>query len=112
MSARERADMPGSGRLLQGLALVHAAVGAVFYRKELGAIKRDGIVAGVPNRGPKSTAFWFLVPSPVVWIAGHLVGAAEEAGDERALRTAHRVGAISALTAIVCSRFRASGAGC
>lgn len=93
---------PGSGRLLQSLALAHTAVGAVFYREELRSIGRDGIVAAVPNRGGKATAFWFLVPSPLVWIAGQLVSAAEEAGDERALRKAHRAGAVSATVAIVC----------
>jgi hypothetical protein len=91
-----------AGRLLQGLALAHTAVGAAFYRNELRSIARDGVVAAVPNRGEKATAFWFLIPSPLVWIAGRLLGAAEEAGDVSAQRTAHRVGAVSAFAAIVC----------
>ncbi len=102
MDPNEPPDMPGSGRLLQLLAVAHTAVGAVFYRKEIRAIARDGVIAAVPNRGAKATAFWFLVPSPLVWIAGRLVRSAEGTGDVRALRTAHRVGAASALAAIIC----------
>lgn len=100
MSGSERRDRFGSGRLLQGLAIVHTLVGAVFYREELRSIGRDGVVAAVPNRGDKATAFWFLVPSPLVWIIGRLIGAAEEAGDEQALRNAHRASAASAAAAI------------
>jgi hypothetical protein len=95
-------DVPEAGRLLQGLAFAHAAVGAAFYRSELRSIARDGVVAAVPNRGGKATAFWFLIPSPLVWIAGRLLSAAEEAGDVSAQRTAHHVGAASALAAIAC----------
>jgi hypothetical protein len=97
-----RSRVPGSGRLLQLLALAHTAVGAVFYRAELRSIVREGVVAAVPNRGPKATAFWFLVPSPLVWIAGSLLSSAEAAGDEEALRTASRLGTISALVCIAC----------
>jgi hypothetical protein len=102
MGIGEQRDKPGSGRLLQWLALAHTAVGVGFYRRELRSIGRDGVLAAVPNRGAKATAFWFLVPSPLVWIAGQLVSAAEEAGDEKALRSAHRAGAVSAAAAIVC----------
>ena len=98
----KRRDGPGAGRLLQGLALAHTVVGAAFYRNELRSIARDGVVAAVPNRGGKATAFWFLIPSPLVWIAGRLLDAAEEVGDVSAQRTAHRVGAVSAFAAIVC----------
>lgn len=102
MGSGRRRDGPESGRLLQWLAFVHAAVGAAFYRDELRAIARDGVIAAVPNRGGKATAFWFLIPSPPVWIAGRLLQVAEDAGDLEAQRTAHRVGAVSALAAIVC----------
>jgi len=94
-------DVFSNGRLLQWVALVHVAVGAVFYRDELRAIARDGVVAGVPYRGPKATAFWFFVPSPPLWLAGRLLHAAEEAGDAEALRGTSRVGAASALAAVV-----------
>lgn len=102
MTQGKRRDVPEAGRLLQGLALAHTAVGVVFYRSELRSIARDGVLAAVPNRGGKATAFWFLIPSPLVWVAGRLLGAAEESGDVSAQRSAHRVGALSALAAIVC----------
>jgi hypothetical protein len=105
MGIDDRRDIPHSGRLLQWLALAHTAVGVGLYRRELRLIGRDGVLAAVPNRGAKATAFWFLVPSPLVWIAGQLVSAAEEAGDQKALRKAHRVGAVSAAAAIVCMPF-------
>ncbi len=92
----------GSGRALEWLAIAHAAVGGVLYRRELRAIVRDGVLAAVPYRGAKATAFWFLMPSPPVWMAGRLLRAAEAAGDARAMRAAHRVGAASALAAIAC----------
>jgi Family of unknown function (DUF6463) len=91
----------GEGALLRLLALAHAAVGVAFYRRELGAIGRDGVLAGVPYRGPKATAFWFLVPSPLVWIIGGLVAEAEEANDWNAVRAAHRFSLASALVAVV-----------
>jgi hypothetical protein len=102
MDADTRFELPNSGRLLQLVAFVHAAVGFAFYHAELRSIARDGVVAAVPYRGPKSTAFWFLVPSPPLWIAGRLLSTAEEAGDADALRTASGVGLVSALVAIVC----------
>lgn len=102
MEIGNRGDGPRPGRLLRWLALAHAAVGVAFYRAELRSIARGGVLSAVPYRGSKATAFWFLVPSSPVWIAGRLVEAAEEAGDREALRTAHRVGAVSALAAIVC----------
>jgi hypothetical protein len=102
MSSDRRSELPNNGRLLQLLAFLHAAVGIAFYNHELRSIGRDGIVAGIPNRGPKSTAFWFLVPSPPLWIAGRLLSTAEETGDADALRTASGVGLVSSLVAIVC----------
>lgn len=100
MDEGERRSGPGDGRLLEAIGLLHAAVGAVYYRDDLRAIGRDGIVAAVPYRGDKATAFWFLIPSPLVWIAGRLLSSAERAGDAEAQRTAHRVGAASALAAV------------
>jgi hypothetical protein len=95
-------ELPGTGRLLRWLSLAHAVVGAAFYRRELAAIARDGVVAAVPYRGPKATAFWFLIPSPLLWMAARLIGEAEESGDADALRTVHRVGLASALVCVVC----------
>jgi hypothetical protein len=90
------------GLLLKTLALAHAVVGLAFYRGELAAIRRDGVFAAVPYRGPRSTAFWFLVPSPLVWIVGSLIGRAEAAGDWDAVRRAHRTGLASAALAVAC----------
>lgn len=93
--------LPGEGALLRGLAVLHALVGIIIYRRELGSIGRDGVVAGVPYRGPKPTAFWFLVASPLVWVIGRLVTDAETAGDGAAVRRAHRLSLASAAVAIV-----------
>jgi uncharacterized protein DUF6463 len=99
---KARSSLPGNGLLLRLLALAHLVVGAGFYRRELRSIGRDGIVAGVPYRGPKATAFWFLVPSAAIWQAGSLMSRAEDADDARALRNASGIGAVSAGIAIVC----------
>jgi hypothetical protein len=99
---KQSSSLPGNGRLLSLLALVHAMVGAIFYRRELRAIARDGIVGEVPYRGPKATAFWFLVPSATIWQTGSLMSRAEESGDAEALRNAGLIGLVSAAIAIVC----------
>lgn len=93
---------PGDGVLLRLLAVAHALVGLAFYRRELRAIARSGVFAAVPYRGSRSTAFWFLVPSPLVWVIGRLVADAERAGDWPAVRAAHRVSLVSAALAVVC----------
>jgi hypothetical protein len=95
-------SLPGDGALLRLLAIGHALVGIALYRRELRSIRRDGVFAGVPYRGPKATAFWFLMPSPLIWVIGRLVGEAEEAGSWKALRTAHRISLVSAGVATVC----------
>lgn len=95
-------SLPGNGLLLRLLALAHVAVGAVLYRRELRSIARDGIAGGVPYRGPKATAFWFLVPSAAIWQAGSLMSRAEESGDAAAVRNASGIGLVSAAIAIVC----------
>jgi hypothetical protein len=96
---------PGNGFLLRLMAVGHAAVGAVVYRGELRTILRDGVLAAVPYRGPKATAFWFLVPSVPIWQAGSLMSRAEDAGDAKALRDASRIGLAGAAVAIVCMPF-------
>lgn len=94
--------LPANGILLRLLALGHAVVGTTVYRKELRSIARDGVVAGVPYRGPKATAFWFLMPTPLMWLIGRLVSGAEESGDAATLRSVHRVSMASAAVAILC----------
>jgi hypothetical protein len=88
--------------MLQLIAFGHTAVGTVLYRDELRSIARDRFVGAVPYRGPKATAFWFLMPAPFLWTVGYLVGAAERAHDKGALRTAGRVGLASAAIGVVC----------
>jgi uncharacterized protein DUF6463 len=91
-----------NGRLLQAVAVGHTAVAAAMYPRELRAIARDGVVAAVPHRGAKSTAFWFLVPSPLMWIAGDLLRTAEANGDTATLRRASRLGLASAAICTAC----------
>lgn len=97
-----RSRLPGNGRLLQLVALAHAAVGSVFYSEELRTIASDGIAGAIPYRGPKATAFWFFLPSPLLWVLGGLMKRAEEAGDGQALREASRVSLASAIVAVIC----------
>jgi uncharacterized protein DUF6463 len=97
-----RPRLPGNGRLLQLVALAHAAVGSAFYREELRTIAGDGIAGAIPYRGPKATAFWFFLPSPLLWVLGGLMKRAEEAGDGQALREASRVSLASAIVAVIC----------
>lgn len=92
----------GEGDLLRLLAIMHTIVGLGFYRAELRSIGRSRIFAGVPYRGPRATAFWFLVPSPLMWIVGRLMGDAENAGRWDVVRAAHRVSLMSAAAALVC----------
>jgi hypothetical protein len=94
--------LPGNGRLLQLVGLGHALVGAAVYREELKEIGSERVVASIPYRGPKATAFWFMVPSALIWIIGGLVHKAERAGDAEALREAHRVSLASAIVATAC----------
>jgi hypothetical protein len=94
--------LPGNGRLLQLVGAGHALVGAVVYRGELKEIGRDRVLAAIPYRGPKATAFWFMVPSALIWIIGGLVNRAERADDAEALREAHRVSLASAILATIC----------
>jgi hypothetical protein len=97
-----RPRLPGNGRLLQVVALGHTAVGSVFYREELRTIVGDGIAGAISYRGPKATAFWFFLPSPLLWVLGGLMRRAEEAGDGQALREASRVSLASAIVAVIC----------
>jgi hypothetical protein len=95
------AALPRDGALLRGLAILHALVGAVFYRRELGEIRRDGVLAAVPYRGPKPVAFWFLLASPLVWVIAGLVSDAEAGGDWEAVRRAHRISLASAVAGVL-----------
>jgi uncharacterized protein DUF6463 len=96
---RRALSLPGTGRLLQLVAIGHALVGAAVYRDEWRQIGRDGVFGAVPYRGPKATAFWFLAPAPVLWMVAGLTRGAEQAGDAEALRKTSRTSALSALAA-------------
>lgn len=96
---RRTGSLPGTGRLFQLLAVGHALVGAIVYRKEWRQIQRDGLLGAVPYRGSKATAFWFLTPAPVLWMLAGLVRRAERTGDAEALRATSRTSALSALVA-------------
>ena len=102
MASHLRDRLTGTGPLLQLLAVGHAVVGITYYRAELRSIAAEGVVAAVPYRGPRSTAFWFLMPSPPLWMAGRLVSAAERGHDAQALRTVHMVGLGTALAGVAC----------
>ncbi len=93
---------PSNGRLLQALAVGHAVVGAVIYRRELTEIRRAGILASVPYKGPRATVFWFLFPSPLLWTLGRGLHEAEQAGDAEALRRTSGANALSAILALIC----------
>lgn len=102
MDSTRQSRLPANGRLLQLVAVGHAAVGAALYRDELREIGRDRVVGAVPYRGPKATAFWFLMSSPLLWILARLQQRAEEAGDAEALRSASRTSLATALLAALC----------
>jgi hypothetical protein len=97
---RRHRSLPGTGRLLQLLAIGHALVGAAVYRDEWRQIGRDGVLGAVPYRGPKATAFWFLAPSPLLWMVAGLLRRAERAGDAEAVQATSRMSALSALVAV------------
>ena len=92
----------GTGRLLSAMGVAHGLVGAVLYRRELRSIADDGVIGAVPYRGPEAAAFWFLTASPLMWIYGRLVSAAERRGDSAALRQAHRAGLASSIVCTAC----------
>lgn len=92
------ARLPSAGRALQGIALAHAIVGVTAHRDSLRSIVGDGVMAAVPDRGDRATAFWFLSVSPLLWTTGRLLRSAEESADHAALRS---VGVVVAGTGLV-----------
>jgi hypothetical protein len=62
-----------AGRLLMGIALVHAAFGLWFGRAILADIARDGFLAAVDVHRDRQLVFWFLLASPLLWLLGELV---------------------------------------
>ena len=94
-----------NGRLLRLLALAHALVGVLVYRGELVEIAREGVVATVPYKGARASAFWFMMSSPLLWILAGLLHRAERAGDAQALRATSRASLASAVVAVACLPF-------
>jgi len=88
----------------------HVAWGLFAYRKPLAELAREGRIAdsvgdGIFQRAHtqdgRAAAFWFLFAAPMMGLLGHMIGAAEERGDARALRQSGRavigLGAISSV---------------
>jgi hypothetical protein len=90
------------GILLRALAAVHALVGLIVFRRELGVQRRRGFLGRVPIRGSRATPFWFLLASPLVWVIGGLIGEAEEREDWPALRRAHEQSLAAAVLCCLC----------
>jgi hypothetical protein len=59
-----------AGRLLLGIAAIHAGFGLWFGRRALGAIAGDGFVDAVDPHLDRGLVFWFLMASPLVFLLG------------------------------------------
>ena len=98
-------DSPGRAILAMGCG--HVAWGLFAYRKPLAELAREGIPDSVGDgvfqrahsQDGRAAAFWFLFAAPMMGLLGHLIEAAEERGDARALRRSGRavivLGAVS-----------------
>lgn len=76
------------GWWLQTTGVVHTALGAVLYRDVYAGMGRDKVLATVPERGDRATAFWFTAAGTAIFLGGRLLRSAEEHGDGAAQRTA------------------------
>lgn len=70
------------------MAIAHAGVGMALYRDVLVDITGRTLVASIPDRGDKATAFWFMVGGPTLWLGGRLLRSAESSDDLSAQRAA------------------------
>lgn len=91
-----------NGRLLQAIAVGHAVVGATVYRRELRELARRGLLGTISVRGDGATAFWFLVPAPLLFEAGRLLERSEQVGDAAALGEASWLGLGLGLAGAAC----------
>lgn len=98
----KRRALPSNGRLLQVIALGHALVGALAYPRELREIGRRRLLGTVSFRGERSTAFWFISASPLLWMIGGLVHRVEQAGNAKALRSTSRTSLACGIVAAIC----------
>jgi hypothetical protein len=78
-----------------------------LHRAPLADVLGRGVVAAVPDFGDRATAFWFVAASPLLWVSGRLLRAAEAHGDHRAQRDAGRV--LAAVGAIGAAAMPVSG---
>jgi hypothetical protein len=92
MKGERHRRLPDDGRLLQLVAVAHTLVGCRVYRSELREIAARRLVAAAGYRGDRATAFWFLVPGPLLWIVGDLLHRAEREADVAARRRANAIG--------------------
>ncbi|HSS03904.1 MAG TPA: DUF6463 family protein [Solirubrobacterales bacterium] len=89
-------DSPG--RAIMAMGCGHIAWGLFAYRKPLAELARDGIGDSVGDgifqrahsQDDRAAAFWFLFAAPMMGLLGHLIEAAEEREDARALRRSGR----------------------
>jgi|SRR5215218_881312 len=94
------------GRAIQAMGCGHVAWGLFAYRKPLAELAREGIGDSVGDGvfqrdhylDGRAAGFWFLFAAPMMGLLGHLIEAAEERGDARALRRSGR--AVIALGAV------------
>jgi hypothetical protein len=93
---------PANGDLLGALALAHAVVGTLFYRRELVRMGRGGVLGAGSFRGPDAPAFWFFVNSPLLLIVARLTRRAERSGDAAALREAGALSLAAATLGVIC----------
>jgi hypothetical protein len=88
----------------------HVAWGLLAYRKPLAELARegrfvdsvgDGLFQRAHSQDARAAGFWFLFAAPMMGLLGHLIEAAEERGDARALRRSGRavigLGALSTI---------------
>jgi hypothetical protein len=79
-------DKRSPGSWLQAIAIAHAGVGSLLYRRALVKIIEDR--TSIPDHGDKTTAFWFMVAAPVLWLGGRLLRSVESADDLAGQRAA------------------------
>jgi hypothetical protein len=72
----------------QVVAVSHAAVAIVVHRRAYAGMGRMGVIASVPDHGPRAEAFWFAVPAPLLFALGQVLRTAEANGDIVTQRTA------------------------
>ncbi len=86
------------GNAIKVIGFGHVAWGLIAYRKPLRELLDsgpldsvgDGVFSREHSEDGRAAGFWFLLAAPLIVLCGHLIGAAEQAGDRRALRASGR----------------------